>query len=607
MEKKVEEYTSISLPQATNEEKKCMDSSESQGLLPTPKKDAIKLSNNDDENSINCRSKCEKAKVAIKIIFTWFVWSLLGLIFLHSLYNWIYPIPSYVEECGFVLDYNDTLFPPSIQQTSLDFSIEGLADLYGKDFLNIKCFRHRNVLPVADVNKIRQPAISSGPLYMDTKQNSDVPEAIDYSNVIVAPVATKLASFENHLPRRAEFSNAPDSSSYINGPSVSDTIPPSKYGLNSGILSSQTATVDDLPLPSSSVSTEYVEEKDSVSMHSDNSSPLLFYLMENHTRYFSVPEDQFYMLKIYATDDLDVTTEIMTASQAHQADTGKINIYLKPDNNDNYHFDDHAFNRQVNFTMTTSNCNSKVARLNIERNQKETTFLWHKKTIKCQLQIVLPNSFSNDNDKQHTFVSKNVTNNNNGIHPALRYLSIKVKEGQVQASRIALDHLNAVSMVDLTAVVLNGNVNIQGVKIMKNLASGVARGSSVVIAKVHPEYIGEQNYSIINMCSDGYTYTDVMTTEENREQLAADFSIYRQTGTLPRGQFEPCLFAPDTYYIKGEENLAHVNKGSTDVFKTGYLARKHTGSHISVYSGAKSPESYNIKSRFLYGYYTKIL
>ena len=65
-------------------------------------------------------------------------------------------------------------------------------------------------------------------------------------------------------------------------------------------------------------------------------------------------------------------------------------------------------------------------------------------------------------------------------------------------------------MVDLRTAVLNGNVVIQGVKIMKNLASGVARGSSVVLAKVHPEIIGEQNYSIINMCSDGYTYTDVM-------------------------------------------------------------------------------------------------
>ena len=59
MGKKVEEYTSISLPQTTNEG--CMDSSEYQGLLSTPKKDAIKLSNDDGGNSIACRSKCEKA------------------------------------------------------------------------------------------------------------------------------------------------------------------------------------------------------------------------------------------------------------------------------------------------------------------------------------------------------------------------------------------------------------------------------------------------------------------------------------------------------------------------------------------------------------------
>ena len=65
----------------------------------------------------------------------------------------------------------------------------------------------------------------------------------------------------------------------------------------------------------------------------------------------------------------------------------------------------------------------------------------------------------------------------------------------------------------MTAII-DGNVNVQGVKIMKNLASGVARGSSVVLAKVHPEYIRPKarTYSIINMCSDGYTYTDVMVS-----------------------------------------------------------------------------------------------
>ena len=67
-------------------------------------------------------------------------------------------------------------------------------------------------------------------------------------------------------------------------------------------------------------------------------------------------------------------------------------------------------------------------------------------------------------------------------------------------------------MVDLKIAILDGNVDIQGVKIMKNLASGVARGSSVVLAKVHPEYIKRGTYSIINMCSDGYTYTDVMVS-----------------------------------------------------------------------------------------------
>ena len=113
------------------------------------------------------------------------------------------------------------------------------------------------------------------------------------------------------------------------------------------------------------------------------------------------------MLYILATDGLDVTTEIMTASQAQQVDTGKVLIYLKPDKNDGSQFGNDAFNREVNFTMTASTTRSKRAHINIERNQKESIHLWDKRAIKCQLQIVLPNSFSNDDDNQQFLVSNN--------------------------------------------------------------------------------------------------------------------------------------------------------------------------------------------------------
>ena len=66
MKKKTEEYTSISLPHTSKEEKQCGDllsSSESQCLLLTGKEGAIKLSSDDVENPVIHRSKYEKASM----------------------------------------------------------------------------------------------------------------------------------------------------------------------------------------------------------------------------------------------------------------------------------------------------------------------------------------------------------------------------------------------------------------------------------------------------------------------------------------------------------------------------------------------------------------
>ncbi|KAI9490901.1 hypothetical protein BDB00DRAFT_525682 [Zychaea mexicana] len=154
---------------------------------------------------------------------------------------------------------------------------------------------------------------------------------------------------------------------------------------------------------------------------------------------------------------------------------------------------------------------------------------------------------------------------------------------------------------DSTVTVLDGNVELRGIKIESSLVSGVVRGSSTVLAKVHPR---NSTYTLVNMCADGYTYTDVMTTEEDHDKFAANLHVYPETGTRALDEAEPMIkLEGDTYYADSSL-LAHFDSNSTDVYKIGYMISPNNHlSDILVYTGAKSDASRAMKSRFLYGYY----
>ena len=156
----------------------------------------------------------------------------------------------------------------------------------------MECISRRKFSSGADFIEIRQSAISAAS-YMDTKQYSDSSAATDYSNAIPTPTAAQVASFANHVSRRAEFSNAPVASSYFNAPSLPNTIPSNEYNLNNNIISTQAATDNDVEFPPPSVSTASLKEDDNVSMHNDKVSSAFSHLMQDHIRYFSVPEDRF--------------------------------------------------------------------------------------------------------------------------------------------------------------------------------------------------------------------------------------------------------------------------------------------------------------------------
>ncbi|KAI8142742.1 hypothetical protein BJV82DRAFT_614115 [Fennellomyces sp. T-0311] len=218
-------------------------------------------------------------------------------------------------------------------------------------------------------------------------------------------------------------------------------------------------------------------------------------------------------------------------------------------------------------------------------------------TVQCILKIVLPNVAQLNDQSSKT---------------ALQDLSISIKEGRILAEHVAFDHFTArvgrglvearsIRANRLIAAVLDGEIALYGPKIKQALAAGVIRGSSTVLAKVDADH---SKFDIINMCSSGYTYTDVMMTENSLDYFAADFYVYRDNGAPKNLGLDPMITIDGDVYGSAPQGFAHIDDGSTNVYKTGYMGvSENSGSHILVYSGAKTPGSRTMNSRFLYGLY----
>ncbi|KAI9269291.1 hypothetical protein BDA99DRAFT_558039 [Phascolomyces articulosus] len=592
------DHSAIRLPPDSEKEGRYARSSSQKNDASIVDSKVIAINSDDIESSTTGdHSKNHGGLKAIgKRIMVWFAWSVFSLYIISKLFYLIFPIVWHnSDECVLALDYDPNAFPFSIAQLHLDSSIKDLADRYGKDIMGKNCRSLRILRPQDAVISENRPIPSmwqpksasqsfSAPSPSETFFKDHFMDTVPVGNEENLFVA-KDVPLASIMPLKvSSFQNAPYSSVHPNSAA---------------------------PRPTSSIAFS-----DALLQHPDNwrTRKILPQVMDDGTRYMSINESNIYALSINSMDSLEIVTEIMTESQAQQNNSGMIKLYLKPydDNNNNPY--DNYFERLVDFTMVASGRRAVVT-IEHSGNRHNPSY---RNDIKCKLLIVVPDqghmfqkmeeAYENANGTT-TFATSYVRGFSN-----LRRISIMAQKGKVIGNHLTFNdlviklgrghvYLSTVDVHKLNTAVLYGNVELNGITISKSLASGVIRGSSSVLAKIHPENPRDA-YDIINMCADGYTYTDVMTTQDSREQFAADFYIYRKTGTLPPDQRPPAVITPpETSYTYSEPNLAHVDETSTDVFKTGYLVRKNSGSHISIYAGAKTAQSLKQKSRFLFGYY----
>ncbi|KAI9249746.1 hypothetical protein BDA99DRAFT_523533 [Phascolomyces articulosus] len=607
-------------PQSNSSEKKNKSLNET---------DSSKRHNNNDilERSISINdhsSHPDRLRALIKRILIWFAWLMVGFFCLHKLFSMVFPIPMYSQECKTALDYPSDKFPADIEQFSLDSSVHHLVTRFGKDILG-DCNSGKESSQVKDATQFAFPHYNNRPIFPSIKSCeapiSTAPLTVDTTE------KDRICNIAPPIPTTTEVAI---NNKYHSGPtsSVSHPLPTCE---SSAIYPSQmpaNAPSETKPVPieqSSPTDLFNISESSHIcGWLTDKKRPIptttirQFYphLLKDGSRSFNASASELTALSIEALDGVEVITEIKTEAQVQQVkDNGMFRIYLRPDRDHHDSDIDMAFQHKVDFTMFRVD---GFAQIIIRRT--EPAFNKKLNDIKCRLRIVVPNAHQEEIFRIINEVEQTVTTIINQGFPKLRTLSILAKKGQVTGNNLAFRSMRVsigkgnIELMNLrvnrlTAAMLDGNINLQGIKVSESLASGVIRGSSVVLAKIHPEKIDNgypYNYSIINMCAGGHTYTDVMALEENRDQLAADFYIYREGGTLQNFNSVPTIFPPSTNSRYFDPNMAHVNEDSTDIFKTGYLLRKNSGSRIYVYSGGVTSFWNRIKkSRFLFGYYAE--
>ncbi|KAI9496544.1 hypothetical protein BDB00DRAFT_809287 [Zychaea mexicana] len=530
MEKRKEDHTSVLLLPEAN--------------LQCDKKKLA--ATNDFTGTSDEKQKRSKKSRVFRIIIVWVVCSVLGLFSLnkaHQLYA-----NKCVEDWGKALDYPDS-FPRRDELLELEMMTQRLAIRHGKEFLG-KCYQTMMLVPI-----IRNSTL---PLCDDANASGSYSEA-------EAPSSAEATVF-----------SAP--AAYDDGPvqPIPTSAPSSGHSSNALDDASKKSIESFLP-PAAPRNSAPVTPYDPEVYHTVS--------IENAQVLSLAKPPVIRNLKVSVADGIDVYVDILTAAQAGQSPTEAVDIYLRPCSDDGVNI----------FQLVELQARSFFGIIYVTLDLKPGVPAGST-AVKCLLQIVIPDTFSS-NVGSSSLSQKCLQN-------GLRLFELRAKEGRIKASHMVLNSLSIelgrgvvdiehVDIGDLRVAVLDGDVYLGGIRTKRSLAAGVLRGSSTVLAQIHPE---DNTYAVINMCADGYTYTNVMTTEKDHEKFAANLHIYRETGTRLLEQPAPVMAHP---------GHAHLDTNSTDVHKTGYMVAPNSGSDILVYAGAKSAASRITKSRFLYGYYNE--
>ncbi|KAI9499605.1 hypothetical protein BDB00DRAFT_794669 [Zychaea mexicana] len=569
-ETKNEDFTSVLISPA------------SKAMLRGNKKDSALVSDADDSTKTSAKTNkhSKKPRWTFRSMFVCIAaCCLLGLYCLNSIYNQLSPISgTCAEEWEISIDY-PVSFPRTRELLVLRRSIRFLARSYGEDIMG-KCYRPQTLLN-------------------DFLVFSRIPELSSTFSNNGRPFPTPQPS-ANYSGAQAPYSETKSFSSLPPSPSSAFLSPFNHSGAPMPTFSA----AHDSMVVGSTKTRGYVATPSSSTTFSNRYGYIDFSpLAVDYAQNISVPGGSIRGLAIQVDDDIDVSVHILTASQAGLDSTEMLHIYLKPSYTS---YDGHYDNNSDNDDDDDDDNGFRDAGLQLYGGYGRYS-LWLRSTtfhhVKCSLRIILPDIYSSTNETSASF-----TNGNGG----LQHFMFHAKAGNVYAKDLNFLRFTATvgrGTVNLTSIdtenmriaILDGHIDLRGIKVKRSLASGVVRGSSTVLAKIHPE-LNNNTYTLVNMCADGYTYTDVMTTEEDHDKFAANLHVYRETGTRALDELEPMIkLKGDTYYA--DPSLALLHPNSTDVYKTGYMIAPNTDSKILVYTGAKSDASRAMKSRFLYGYY----